>query len=84
MMKEKNQLTTEETEAVEYEDVKHLSISGFIGIGFAFGVAAGFSAGNLLFGDFLLGMGICVAAGLLGGLVIGLINRKISKSNRNK
>ena len=43
-MEEKNKIVTEDTEKVEYEDVKRLSLGGFIGIGFAFGVAAGFSA----------------------------------------
>lgn len=75
MEENKNQAMHEE-ETVEYEDVKHLSMGSFIGIGFAFGVAAGFSAGNLLFGDFTLGMLICVAAGIVGGLIIGLINKK--------
>ncbi len=75
-MEEKNKIVSEETETVEYEEVKHLPLAGFIGIGFAFGVAAGFSAGNLLFGSFLRGMIICVSAGLLGGLIIGIINHK--------
>ena len=78
-MEEKNKIVTEDTEKVEYEDVKRLSLGGFIGIGFAFGVAAGFSAGNLLFGNFLRGMIICVVAGLLGGLIIGLINKNKGK-----
>ncbi len=75
MEENKNQVMHEE-EKVQYEDVKHLSMGGFIGIGLAFGVAAGFSAGNLLFGDFALGMAICVAAGILGGIIIGLINKR--------
>jgi len=75
MEENKNQVMNEE-EKVEYEDVKHLSMGSFIGIGFAFGVAAGFSAGNLLFGDFTRGMLICVATGILGGLIIGFINKR--------
>lgn len=75
MEENKNQVINEE-ETVEYEDVKHLSMGGFIGIGLAFGVAAGFSAGNLLFGDFTRGMLICVAAGIVGGIIIGAINKR--------
>lgn len=78
-MEEKDKIVTEETEKEEYEDVKRLPIGAFIGIGLAFGVAAGFSAGNLLFGNFLRGMIICVCAGLLGGLIIGLINKNKRK-----
>ena len=75
MEENKNQVMNEE-ETVEYEDVKHLSMGSFIGIGLAFGVAAGFSAGNLLFGDFARGMLICVTAGLVGGIIIGVINKR--------
>ncbi|MBO5929994.1 MAG: hypothetical protein J6Q27_01705 [Clostridia bacterium] len=75
MVEDKKQGMQEE-EKVEYEDVKHLSLGSFIGIGLAFGVAAGFSAGNLLFGSFARGMAICVAAGLVGGMIIGIINKR--------
>jgi len=90
-MDENTKITQPEIEnddVVEYEDVKHLSIGAFIGIGLAFGVAAGFSVGNLLInqmfdGDgplgMFIGMGFCVVAGLVGGLVLGLINRAKSK-----
>lgn len=78
-MASKKNVVSDEQEKIEYEDVKHLPLGAFIGIGFAFGVAAGFSAGNLLFGSFLRGMIICIAAGLLGGLIIGLINKNIRK-----
>ena len=72
---EENKILMQEEEAVEYEDVKHLPIAAFIAIGFAFGVAAGFSAGNLIFGSFTIGMSVFVALGLVGGLVLGLINK---------
>ena len=74
----------DEVEEIEYEEVKKLPLGAFIGIGFAFGVAAGFSLGNLLinqmFGDmaatgFAIGMVFCIAAGSLGGLALGLINK---------
>ena len=74
----------EENEVIEYEEVQKLPLGAFIGIGFAFGVAAGFSLGNLLinqmFGDmaatgFALGMVFCIVVGSLGGLVLGLINK---------
>lgn len=72
-------------DVVEYEDVKRLSLGAFIAIGLAFGVAAGFSVGNLLInqmfidGGMWIGMGFCVAAGLLGGLTLGLINKAKSQ-----
>ncbi len=71
-----NETVSEEVETIEYEEVKHLSMGAFLGIGLAFGVAAGFSAGNLLFGSLLRGMAIFVTLGLLGGLIMGLINKK--------
>ncbi len=79
---------SEENETIEYEEVHKLSLGAFIGIGFAFGVAAGFSLGNLLinqmFGDmvttgFAIGMAFCITVGSLGGLTLGLINRSKSK-----
>lgn len=78
----------ENIDTVEYEEVKKLPLGAFIGIGLAFGVAAGFSVGNLLidqmFGStprngFALGMIFCIAAGFLGGLILGLINKAKSK-----
>lgn len=65
----------EDTEEVEYEDVKRMPMGAFVAIGLAFGVAAGFSAGNLLFGSFALGMGVFLGLGLIGGLVFGLVNK---------
>ncbi len=73
---EENKIPMQEEEFVEYEDVNHLPIAAFIAIGLAFGIAAGFSAGNLIFGNFLMGMGVFVALGLVGGLVLGLINKR--------
>ncbi|MBQ4087761.1 MAG: hypothetical protein IJC78_05900 [Clostridia bacterium] len=73
---EENKIPVQEEETVEYEDVKHLPLGAFIGIGLAFGVAGGFSAGNLIFGNFALGMAVFGVVGLLGGLILGLINGK--------
>lgn len=73
-MEEKKSIIQEE-ETVEYEEVKHLPIPAFLAIGLAFGIAAGFSAGNLIFGSFGIGMGVFIALGLLGGLILGLINK---------
>jgi len=81
-------LDTQEDEVIEYEEVHKLPLGAFIGIGFAFGVAAGFSVGNLLinqmFGDmaatgFAIGMVFCIVVGSLGGLVLGLINKVKAK-----
>ncbi|MBQ3181454.1 MAG: hypothetical protein IJB50_01660 [Clostridia bacterium] len=81
-------LNTEEDEVIEYEEVHKLPLGAFIGIGFAFGVAAGFSVGNLLinqmFGDmaatgFAIGMVFCIVVGSLGGLALGLINKTRAK-----
>lgn len=81
-------LNTEEDEVIEYEEVHKLPLGAFIGIGFAFGVAAGFSVGNLLinqmFGDmaaagFAIGMVFCIVVGSLGGLALGLINKAKAK-----
>ena len=78
----------EESEPIEYEEVQKLPLGAFIGIGFAFGVAAGFSVGNLLinqmFGDmattgFAIGMIFCIVVGSLGGLALGLINKAKAK-----
>lgn len=78
----------EESEPIEYEEVQKLPLGAFIGIGFAFGVAAGFSVGNLLinqmFGDmattgFAIGMTFCIVVGSLGGLALGLINKAKAK-----
>ena len=78
----------ENTEEIEYEDVHRLPLGAFIGIGFAFGVAAGFSVGNILinqmFGDmaatgFAVGMVFCIVLGSLGGLALGLINKAKAK-----
>ena len=76
-MEENKNLTQEEI--IEYEDVKRLPVAAFLLIGLAFGIAAGFSAGNLIFDHFGLGMGVCVALGLLGGLIVGLINKNKRK-----
>lgn len=82
----KNQVNSpaEEQEEIEYEDVKHLSMGAFITIGLAFGVAAGFSAGNILFGSLALGMTVCVMAGVVGGVILGLVNKSKRKSGENK
>ena len=81
-------LNTEEDEVIEYEEVHKLPLGAFIGIGFAFGIAAGFSVGNLLinqmFGDmaatgFAIGMVFCIVVGSLGGLALGLINKTRAK-----
>lgn len=74
-MMEENKIPMQEEEMVEYEDVKHLPLAAFVAIGLAFGVAAGFSAGNLIFGNFMIGMGIFTTLGLVGGVVLGLINK---------
>lgn len=88
-MEENTKVTqSEATDEIEYEDVKRLPLGAFIGIGLAFGVAAGFSLGNLLiskmFGHniengFLVGMTFCIAAGIVGGLILGLINKAIKR-----
>lgn len=84
----KNNETLNTEEVIEYEDVHRLPLGAFIGIGFAFGVAAGFSVGNILinqmFGDmaatgFAIGMVFCIVVGSLGGLALGLINKAKSK-----
>ena len=84
----KNNETLNTEEVIEYEDVHKLPLGAFIGIGFAFGVAAGFSVGNILinqmFGDmaatgFAIGMVFCIVVGSLGGLALGLINKAKSK-----
>ena len=69
----------EDADVIEYEDVKRMPMGAFIGVGLAFGVAAGFSAGNLLFGNFAFGMGIFLVLGLIGGLVFGLVNKSKRK-----
>lgn len=78
----------ENDDVIEYEEVKKLPLGAFIGIGLAFGVAAGFSLGNLLinqmFGDmattgFAIGMVFCIVVGSLGGLALGLINKSKAK-----
>ena len=88
LTKNNENLNTEEDEVIEYEDVHRLPLGAFIGIGFAFGVAAGFSVGNILinqmFGDmaatgFAIGMAFCVVVGSLGGLTLGLINKAKAK-----
>ncbi len=82
------QSNIENNEEIEYEEVKKLPLGAFIGIGFAFGLAAGFSLGNLLinqmFGDmkttgFAIGMVFCIVVGSLGGLVLGLVNKAKAK-----
>ena len=73
---EENKIPMQEEETVEYEDVKHLPLVAFIAIGLAFGIAGGFSAGNLIFGNFALGMAVFGIVGFIGGLTLGLINRK--------
>lgn len=88
-MEDNTKVNNQETDdSVEYEEVKKLPLGAFIGIGLAFGLAAGFSVGNLLidqmFGNmqangFALGMIFCIAAGFLGGLALGLINKVKSK-----
>ncbi len=84
----KNNETLNTEEVIEYEDVHRLPLGAFIGIGFAFGVAAGFSVGNILinqmFGDmaatgFAIGMVFCIVVGSLGGLALGLINKAKAK-----
>ncbi len=79
-MEENKKTNAPETDAIEYEDVKRLPLAAFIGIGIVFGVAMGFSAGNLLFdGNFLLGTLLCTAIGVVGGIILGLINKNKRK-----
>ena len=74
-------LCEEDTEIIEYEDVKRMPLGAFIGIGLAFGVACGFSAGKFLFKSFPLGMGVFLVLGLIGGFIFGLINKNKRKPN---
>lgn len=79
-MEENKKIDVPETDPVEYEDVKRLPLAAFIAIGIVFGVAMGFSAGNLLFGgNFLLGTAVCLAIGVVGGLILGLVNKNKKK-----
>lgn len=73
-MEEKNKI--ESQEKIEYEEVKHMPLGAFVGIGLAFGLAGGISAGNILFGSVGLGMTIFITLGLVAGFVVGLINKK--------
>lgn len=87
-MEEKIKNNEIESENVEYEDVKHMSIGAFVGVGLAFGLAAGFSVGSLIVnnlshiipGGFATGMIGCLVLGAIGGVVLGIIN----KSKRTK
>ena len=82
-----NEIKNDKIEEVEYESAKKLPMGAFLGIGLAFGVATGFSVGNLLinkmFGEieagFAVGMIFCIGGGSRGGLALGLINKKKSK-----
>ncbi len=75
-------------EEAEYEEVKHMSMGAFIAVGLAFGLAGGFSLGNMIVksfshiipGGFATGMIGCLILGAVGGAVLGLIN----KSKRKK
>ena len=79
-MEENKKIDVPDTDSVEYEDVKRLPLAAFIGIGIVFGVAMGFSAGNLLFGgNFLLGTLLCTAIGVVGGIILGIINKNKQK-----
>lgn len=90
IMNENTKITKHEIEnddTIEYEEVKKLPLGAFIGIGLVFGAVAGFSVGNFLSVQFfdnategmLWGMTICICAGLVGGIALGLINKTKSK-----
>ncbi|MBO5734292.1 MAG: hypothetical protein J6R66_05320 [Clostridia bacterium] len=90
-MDENTKITNPEIEnddTIEYEEVKRLPFGAFVGIGLAFGAVAGFSVGNFLASQFfdnatekglLWGMTVCICAGLVGGIALGLINKAKSK-----
>lgn len=69
-------------EKVEYEEVKRLPMGGFIAIGLAFGLAGGFTVGNTFASafhiehGFAIGMGLTLIVGAIGGLVLGIINKR--------
>ncbi len=87
-MEEKIKNNEIEKEEFEYEEVKHMSMGAFIGVGLAFGLAAGFSVGtfivnslsHLIPGGFATGMIGCLILGAIGGLILGIVN----KSKRKK
>ena len=86
-MEEKIKNNEIEKENYEYEDVKRLSLSAFICVGLAFGLARGFSVGNFIAsnmshiipGGFATGMIGCLILGASGGLVLGIINKNKRK-----
>ncbi len=73
-----------EKEEFEYEEVKHMSLGAFICVGLAFGLAVGFSVGNFISSNlshiipfgFAGGMVTCLILGAVGGLVLGIINKR--------
>ncbi len=87
-MEEKIKNNEIEKAEFEYEEVRHMSMGAFIGVGLAFGLAAGFSVGSfivnslshLIPGGFATGMIGCLILGAIGGLVLGIVN----KSKRKK
>lgn len=69
-------------EKIEYEEVKKLPVGAFVAIGVAFGLAGGFTVGNAFAGTFniehgfAIGMGLTLIVGAIGGLILGIINKK--------
>lgn len=69
-------------EKIEYEEVKKLPIGAFIAIGLAFGLAAGFTVGNAFVSafniehGFAIGMGLSLVVCAIGGLILGIINKR--------
>ena len=73
---EENKKNLQESEPIEYEDVKHLSMGAFVGLGAALGVAIGVSIGNMLLNNFLLSVGAFAGIGMISGVVLGILNKR--------
>lgn len=69
-------------EKIEYEEVRKLPVGAFIAIGLAFGLAGGFTVGNAFVSafhiehGFAIGMGLTLIVGAIGGLILGIINKR--------